>query len=305
MTLPNFLVIGAAKSGTTSLLSYLGQHPDVFVSRSKEPNYFALAGLDTPPVGPAPPDILQNMLYNWSRTEFADYLALFDQAGQARAVGEGSVRYLYFDDAAVRIQQTIPDVRLVAILRDPVARLYSHYNMNRQIQLEPLDLSAALEAEDERVANGWGWDWHYRRVGFYGAQIQRYLDLFPREQLAVFLYDDFVTNPQKVFSEICRHVGVDPAFQPDMSRRGMVTTLPRNLWLDRQLNWPSRLQSNLLKPPLRRITRPVQRRINRWNSLPVPDLDPALRRQISGLFRDDLSQLSDLLDQSIPWYRNG
>lgn len=303
MTLPNFIVIGAAKSGTTSLLSYLGQHPEVFVSSSKEPNYFALAERDLPSEGPVPAPILQQMLYNWSRTNFAEYTALFDTADAAKAVGEGSVRYLYFDEAPSRIRALLPEVRLVAILRDPVARLYSHYSMNRQIQLEPLDLPAALEAEDARVAQGWGWDWHYMRVGLYGAQLQRWFDLFPREQIAVFLYDDFIANPQAVFSGICRHIGVDPDFRPDMSRRGMVSTLPRNLWLDRRMNWPSRLRSRLLRPPFRRIVRPLMRRLNRLNSRPVPPIDPILRRQLADLFRDDLTLLSKLLGREIPWYR--
>lgn len=304
MTLPTFLVIGAAKSGTTSLLSYLGQHPQVFVSASKEPNYFALAGHDLPPKGPAPARVLRQMLYNWSRTDLAAYTALFEAAGGAAAIGEGSVRYLYFPDAPARIRAAIPQARLVAILRDPVARLYSHYSMNRQNQLEPLDLRAALAAEDDRVAAGWGWDWHYRRVGLYGEQVARYLDHFPRDQLAVFLYDDFVADPQGVFSAICRHIGVDPGFHPDMSRRGMVSTLPRNLWLDRRLNWPSALRTRLLTPPLRRFARPVMRRLNRWNSLPVPPLDPGLRRDLAPLFRDDLDRLSEILGRPIPWYRD-
>ncbi|MFA5581482.1 MAG: sulfotransferase [Paracoccaceae bacterium] len=303
MTLPNFIVIGAAKSGTTSLMSYLGQHPDVFVSASKEPNYFALAGFKGPPRGPAPAAILQAMLYNWSRTELPEYEALFAAATDQRAIGEGSVRYLYFPEAPGRIRAMIPDVRLIAILRDPVSRLYSHYNMNRQIQLEPLGLRAALAAEETRIADGWGWDWHYAAVSRYGEQLRRYYDLFPREQIAVFLYDDFVADPLGVHAQICRHIGVKPDMQPDMTKRGMVTTLPRNLWLDRRLNWPSGLRTMLLRPPSRRIAHPVIRRLNRLNSRPVPPLDPVLRRELAVRFRGDIAELSDMLGRDIPWYR--
>jgi len=175
MTLPTFMIIGAAKSGTTSLMRYLAQHPDVFVPTAKEPNYFMLSGQQDNPVGPAPAHILRHMIYNWSYADLDRYTGLFDDAGAAKAVGEGSVRYLYSPLAPTRIRDMLPDTRLVVILRDPVARLYSHYNMNRQIQLEPLDLHDALAAEDERVAEGWGWDWHYRRVSQYGAQLQRLL----------------------------------------------------------------------------------------------------------------------------------
>ncbi len=304
MTLPDFIVIGAAKSGTSSLISYLGQHPDVFVPRWKEPNHFALSGQEVSPRGPAPAPILRQMLYNWSLADLQTYTALFDAAGTAKAIGEGSVRYLYFETAAPRIRQTLPEVRLVAILRDPVARLYSHYMMNRQAQLEPFDLRAAMAAEEDRIAQGWGWDWHYMRAGFYGAQLKRYFDLFPRSQIAVFLYDDFLADPQAVFSGICRHIGVDPDFVPDMSKRSMVSSLPRHLWLDRQLNWPSRLRSRLLKPPYRDFVRPVMNRLNRWNSWPVPPMDAGLRQELARLFRTDIALLSDLLGREIPWYRS-
>lgn len=301
MTLPNFLVIGAAKSGTTSLVSYLAQHPDIFVPTSKEPNFFALSGQQNNPVGPAPPHILRQMLYNWSRSDLADYTAMFDGAGAARAIGEGSVRYLYFPDAPIRVHNMLPDTRIIAILREPVARLYSHYNMNRQNQLEPLELKDALMAEDRRVADGWGWDWHYRRLSQYSVQLKRWFDLFPRDQIQVHFYDDFAANPHTVISDICRHIGVNPDFTPDMRRRGMVSTRPHNLWLDRQLNWPSSLRYKLLSKPFRNIMLPVMRRLNRWNSRPVPPLSPAQRAEIEFLFFKDWEQLSELLQRKVPW----
>jgi len=303
MTLPNFLVIGAAKSGTTSLLAYLKQHPEIFVSRSKEPNYFAFVEDAPSLVGPAPPHILEKMIYNWSRTDYAAYTALFDAAEPGhRAIGEGSVRYLYFPKAAAHIRETLPDVRLVAMLRDPVSRLYSHYNMNRQMQIEPLSLTKALEAEPERIAAGWGWDWHYKAASLYGAQLQRYYDLFPKEQIKVFLYDDFVADPVTVISEICAHIGVSPDFLPNMEERGMVTRLPRHLLLDRLLNWPSRGYYWLRRPAVRSATLPIIRRINAWNSQPIPKLAPELRQKISEEFRDDLAHLSDLIGRPVPWY---
>lgn len=301
MKLPTFMIVGAAKSGTTSLMRYLSQHPDVFVPVTKEPNYFMLSGQQDNPKGPASPYILRHMIYNWSCAELSRYEALFADAGAAKASGEGSVRYLYSREAPKRIHDMLPDIRLVVVLRDPVARLFSHYNMNRQIQLEPLDLRDALDAEDDRVAQEWGWDWHYRRVSLYGAQLQRWFDQFDREQIQVHFYDDFVANPNAVFSEICRHIGVDPDFRPDMRERGMVSTRPRNLWLDRQLNWPSRLRYRLLRRPFGGITKPLMTRLNRWNSLPAPKLDAATRAEIAPLFTEDLALLSALLKRDVPW----
>jgi hypothetical protein len=302
MPRPTFLIVGAAKSGTTSLAAYLAQHPDVFFSRPKEPNYFALAGSDGPPVGPAPQRVLEGALYNWSRTDWPSYLALFEGAEGKRAVGEASVRYLYFEDAPQRIRETLPEVRLIALLRDPVSRLYSHYNMNRQILLEPLELAEAVAAEPERIAAGWGWDWHYVQAGLYARQLRRYFDLFDREQIAIFLYDDFQLDPLGVYRAACRHIGTDDGFVPDMSERSKSGSRPKNAALARWLWWPSRTRSLLIRHA-RPVAAPLIGRLRDWNAAPIPKMDPAARRALIPRFRDDLKELALLLGREIPWYR--
>ena len=301
--LPNFLIIGAAKSGTTSLASYLAQHPEVYVSPWKEPNYFALAGRELPLPGPVPPRVMFNLHYFHTATTFEQYEALFRGVRAEKAVGEASVRYLYYPEAAPRIKALLPDVRLVAILREPVSRLYSHYCMNVQHQLEPLPLREALAAEPERIAAGWGWDWHYVAVSSYAAQIRRYLDLFDRSQLKILLHDDLVAQPQATFQAICRHLGINDRFEPDMSERGKVAHQPRLLAVDRWLHWPSRTRRALEKALPRRLWRPAFARLRRWNSLPAPPLDPGLRAELAPRFRDEVRELEELLGRSIPWLR--
>jgi len=295
------MIIGAAKSGTSSLADYLGQHPDVFVSRIKEPNYFALAGMRLPTAGPGPDRVRYKLLYQYSVTDWAQYQAMFAAARDERAIGEGSVRYLYYKDAPARIRQALPDVRLVAILRDPVQRLFSHYCMNRQFQLEPLGLEAALEHEQERIAADWGWDWHYASVGMYSEQLARYYALFPREQIKVFLYDEFVQDPHRVYREICEHIGVNPDFRPSMESRRMVPYHARWLALDRWLTWPSLTRRALEKTLPRRLTEQAFGTLKRLNAAPVPRLDPELRRRLAGRFKADGRALSELLGRPIPW----
>lgn len=301
--LPNFLIIGAAKSGTTSLASYLAQHPEVFFSPWKEPNYFALAGRKLPPPGPVPPDVMYRLLYFHSVTTLPDYERLFAGAGDQPAVGEASVRYLYSPEAPARIHELLPGVRMIAVLRDPVSRLFSHYCMNLQHQLEPLELRDALAQEENRRAAGWGWDWHYVNVGRYAAQVRRYFERFGREQVKVILYDDFVARPLEVFRDVCRHIGIADTFTPDMSERGKVAHRPRSLRLDRWLHWPSPTRRCIERAFPRRLWRPAFARLGRWNSLPPPKLDAGLRAELSSLFRDDIAELEDLLGRSIPWAR--
>lgn len=296
---PNFFIIGAAKSGTSSLADYLGQHPDVFMPALKEPNYFAFEGSLQIPKGPAPARVLEELLYNWSAVGEDEYQRLFEDVTHQRAVGEASVRYLYFERAPGNIKAQVPHARLVAVLRDPVGRLNSHYNMNRQKQLEPLGLLEALDAEPHRIADGWGWDWHYAAMSTYVPQLQRYYALFGRDALAVYLYDDFVAEPVETIRSICRHIGVSDDFVPNMERRGKVAFQPRSRLLDRCLNWPGPVKDQLSRVGL--PVRAVATRATKLNYRPAPKLDLRLRRELGLRFKQDIQALSDLLHRKIDW----
>jgi hypothetical protein len=240
--------------------------------------------------------------YSHCITDYSKYLSLFASAKMQKAIGEASVRYLYFPKAPGRIKEQIPDVRLVAILREPVSRLYSHYCMNVQYQLEPLSLPDAIAAEKSRRDMKWGWDWHYVNVGLYGEQLKRYFDLFDREQIKIFLYEDFTKNPVAVFQEICRHIGVDDQFVPDMSYRGKSAYRPKNLMLDRWLHWPREIRPGLERFVPCKLPKSWLSRLEQWNSVPVPKLEAGLRKELSKLFRDDIKQLESLIDRKVPWY---
>jgi hypothetical protein len=301
VSLPNFFIIGAPKSGTTSLQAYLSQHPEVYFSPYKEPNYFALAGEKLPRGGPAPPEVLFYLIHRHSVTDYSDYLKLFRGVNGEKAIGEASVRYLYFEKAPGRIKETVPNARFIAVLREPVSRLYSHYCMNVQYQIEPLDLMSAIDAEKSRIEANWGWDWHYVNVSRYAAQIKRYLSSFSPEQMKVFIYDDFVENPQKVFSEACRHLEIDPSFIPDMSDRGKVAYRAKNLVLDRWLHWPSKSRNIVEKLLPKRVRSRLFSLLEKSNSAPVPKLDPKSRGALMPLFAEDILELEEILGRKIPW----
>jgi Sulfotransferase family len=299
--LPNFLIIGAAKSGTTSLASYLGQHPDVFISPWKEPNYFALAGQSLPHIGPAPPEVIRELIHGHTVTDFAKYTELFCGAGNASAVGEASVRYLYYPQAASRIAETLKQPRIVAVLREPVSRCYSHYRMNVQFQLEPLEFQEALDAEEARKKSNWDWDWHYASVSRYTQQIQRYFDHFGREQVKVILYDDFMADPVRIFQEVCAFIGVASNLVPDMSRRGKVPYVPVHAGFDRWLHWPSRSRRLVESVIPRRLRRPLMNRLAACNRKPAAKLDVHLKRRLGQTFREEIQKLEQLLGRSTGW----
>lgn len=270
------------------------------MSALKEPNFFALRKGSLPTAGPAPAYVLEKMLYNWSELDESKYYKLFEDAQENQAAGEASVRYLYFPDAPDRIHAAMPEVRLVAILREPVSRMFSHYNMNVQNHLEPLSFDMALEAELERIRAGWGWDWHYAAVSRYAEQVKRYIDVFGRESIAVFLYEDLVSKPQAVLERIYTHLGVASGFRPDMSRRGKVPSRSRLPRLDRALTWPHPAK-DMLGQSFRRKADAGLRKMASLLHRPAPRLDPEVRARHAASFRESNEELSDLLCIKLPW----
>ena len=297
---PDFFIIGTAKAGTTSLASYLSQHPDIFIPPLKEPNYFALRKEDDLPFGPAPKHVLEALLYNWSELDRDGYYGLFAPARGQQVAGEASVRYLYVPGTAARIRAEIADPRFIAVLREPVERMFSHYNMNRQQHLEPLSFDEAIEAEPDRISSRWGWDWHYAAASRYAEQLKRYVDEFGRESLLVLFYEDLLASPLSALEQIYAHVGAAPGFVPDMRRRGKVAYRSRFPRLDKALTWPHPAKARLFGPlagkgdaALRRVAAPFR--------IPAPRMGLDVRQRHAWRFREANSDLADLLGRGLPW----
>ncbi len=215
MTLPNFLILGAQKAGTTPLYHALGQHPEIFTSPVAEPHYFSLGDLEA--------------ARRIAADTVADYRKLFAGAGRARAVGEASTTYLESARAARRIRELIPEARLIAVLRDPAERAHAHYLSNRRRRWEDeATFSGALELEPERLAVGLGPHFNYVARGFYHAHLAAYHRHFDRRQIRVFLYQDFEGDPSGVRREIFRFLEVDDGFAPDTTVERPVSGVPRN-----------------------------------------------------------------------------
>ena len=189
---PDFLVIGAPKAGTTALHAALAQHPDVFVSDPKEPKYWLCDGAP-PPAWRGPGDKHSQQEWIWRADR---YFPLFAPAAQHQARGESTPFYLWSRGAHRRIAEDLPDVRLVAVVRDPVDRAYSNWMHLWSDGLEPeSDFVSAFGREDERVRAGWAPFWRYRELGRYGEQLahlHRYVD---PERILVIRYRDLVDAP--------------------------------------------------------------------------------------------------------------
>ncbi|WP_405148484.1 sulfotransferase [Sphaerisporangium sp. NBC_01403] len=214
MALPDFLVIGAPKTGTTALHAALARHPSLFMSAVKEPKFFLSDG--PPPARGGPGDALTFKEHVWRR---AEYEALFDDAPPGTLKGESTPFYLYDRDAQRRIHALLPHAKLIVILRDPVERAHSNWTHLWSAGLEPVgDVVRACAEEARRVAAGWSAFWHYVGLGRYGEQLQHLFGLFPRENVLLFRYRELVDDPVATLDRICAFLGVE---------KGLITEVPR------------------------------------------------------------------------------
>lgn len=225
--LPTFLIIGAGKSGTTSLHQYLNQHPEVFMCPVKETNFFELEGEQLPSNPRANAHTFRH--YPQSVTNWEHYVKLFEAAANARAIGETSPMYLYGKRSPEKIHNYLPEVKLIVILREPVSRLYSRYlHLARDGRQPSPRFKDALNKEN---SIWWTRD-DLIREGFYYKHLSRYYDLFPKEQIKVFLYEDLKNDPLNLMKELFQYVGVDPSFVPNMEVRYNLSGKPKNKLFD-------------------------------------------------------------------------
>ena len=221
--LPDFILLGAAKAGTTALYHYLKQHPQVYMTPLKETNYFALSGQNLDFRGPGDSEFVNRL----SITDEAAYRAQFEGRGSQPVAGEASPLYLYHSAAPERIQATVPNARFIIILRNPIDRAYSAFlHLVRDGRETTRDFEEALALEPQRIGDNYEHIWHYLSMGRYYEQVKRYFDRFSHEQIQVFLYRDLRESPHKLLRETFGFLGVDEEFQPDTATRYNESTLP-------------------------------------------------------------------------------
>ncbi len=304
MSMPNFLVIGAAKCGTSALCDYLAQHPQVYLCPSKEPNFFIAEGRSEIPFrGPRDREVLTKQ-DGWVST-LDRYRRLFAGVTSERAIGEGSTWYIYDERAPGQIHRYLPEAKLISLLRNPVDRAYSAFNMMLMDGRETTtSFAKAIAAEDERVRSNWELLWHYRRMGFYYEQLERYYQLFDARQMYVILYEDFTTRPREVMRDVLRFLDVDDDFEPDMSERSNVSMVPKHSSYQRFIVSQSPLKSAataLLPASFRQ--RAKEKLVYSTATKPVP-LAPELRRQLVDVFRPDVLKLQKVLSRDLShWLR--
>jgi hypothetical protein len=301
--LPNFFLAGVPRAGTTSFYSYLGQHPDIYVSPIKEPAFFGALDLlsgrygdeilrrtardrealrsyleGTPPPGSEP------LVLEWDL-----YLELFRNARTEAAVGEGTVGYFWLPSAARAIQAKVPDARLIFILRDPAERFFSHHlaalwhDPHRTFRQRFLAAPPGVVEE-----------------GRFATHLRRFFDLFARDHIRIYLYEDYRAKPHEVLRDAFGFLGVSRDHPVDLSRRRNETHTPR---------WPlvHRLRQRLFgSGAVRWMPERARRALKRMYRRPGADvaMDPADRQFVIDYYRDEILRTADLIGRDLSaWLR--
>lgn len=304
MRKPNLFIVGAPKCGTTSLYTYLQVHPDIAMSRIKEPHYF---GSD-----------FEAKRFRRHSLDF--YLSLWEGAEDARWWGEASIYYLYSRRAAQEIHAFNPEARIMALLRNPVDMLYSFYYERRFHGEEPLEtFGEALAAETDRKQghrmparlSNMPEVLYYRDVARFAEQVERYFDVFGREQVRVIIFDDLKNDTLAVYRDTLAFLDLDlPPNMPDLYAVNP-SKIPRSsavtrFFHDPPLWWrrgPVAL-GRLLVPELtrHRVNRLIKHANTRYKKR--PPMDSAIREQLKREFYPEVERLSELLDRDLThWCR--
>ncbi|WP_424831787.1 sulfotransferase family protein [Ruegeria sp.] len=292
--LPDFLILGAARAGTTALYSYLRQNPSVFMPTAKEPNFFAFEGETLAYSGPGA-DYVNN-----SVTDIEAYRALFADAPEGNICGEASPLYLYSPKAPERIHHHVPNARMVVILRNPIDQALSHYLYAVKQRIEPIeDFTKAIEAEDERLAAGWQPLFGYSRFPLYAQQLTRYFDLFDSDQFLIRTYEEFQSDPQKVIEDITVFIGADPEFMPDMSTRANAGGVPRSRFFQDFLMKPNPVTGLIARVMPLETRRRIRDRLSEFNLKRGVQMPSAARAILQERLTPEIENLERLLDRDL------
>lgn len=287
--LPDFIVIGAPKSGTTAIEQYLHQHPEIYMSPLKNPAFFIWQGKERLFYG-------RNVV-----NSLASYHALFQYYTTQKVAGEVSPGYLPDHSAPERMKALVPDVKLIAILRNPVERAFSQFWFNRQIGAERFSSFRDALAFEKQLMQGITNEEKnqpkYIRGGFYHRQLMRYFEFFSPANIKIILYDDFRETPAKVMEDIFLFLGVNHRFVCDVGKKHNVTRVPKYEWMDRIAGWLQKFPNAFVKK--------TGGKLREKNAGQLPAIPDDIRKLLEAEYAEDIVQLGQLLNRDLSFWLKG
>lgn len=225
MTKPNFIIVGAQKSGSTTLYYLLKQHPEVFLPDFKEPLFFIsdiIKNISSEDIGFKNEGFADKLIHDKK-----DYYDLFKPSNGQKMVGEASASYLYYHDHCIpKIKEELGDPKIIIILREPVSKIYSQYKHLQREHAEKRSFEEGLRLEKERIEKNFTAMYHYKSQGLYYDQVKAYKDNF--SDVLVVLTDDLYENPAAVAKQCYSFLGIDGKFLPELENFNVSTKVIKN-----------------------------------------------------------------------------
>ncbi len=310
LSLPDFLIVGAAKSATTSLHHYLNGHPDVFMPAIKENWFFSF--VDNPPAYVSPGK-LNNLV-----SDVNEYSGLFKEAGSDQILGDASPSYLYtYQDTIKNIKAVYPPefldkLKIIITLREPVSRAYSQYYTFKRKIYEPLEFEQAVDENTikKRLAENWNIFYDYTGFGLYSAQVKAFLDEFGEDRVLILLYDDIRADTSGICKKLYSFLDVNSDFAIDADvRHNAVSGEPKKEWLVRLLiskNPVKRFVFGIIKKGLSLLPKQTTKKFldSISRSLFVrKEMNEDTRLKLSQIFNEDIIQLESLIKRDLSTWR--
>lgn len=307
--LPNFIVVGANKGGTTSIYHYLKQHPEVYLSPIKEPHFFS-TDID---VRQFKKEFAQNKMQDIEKyvsgdmeqeyhaafvRDLSQYQRLFKNVRNQKAIGELSTSYLYSQKAAEEIHALIPDCKIIICLRNPIERAYSHYRMNLWTgNSNQFDFLQALKDDYAHEPKVWGNAHLYTEIGMYYQQVQRYLDMFGKDHVKIIFSEDLRKHTKDVVRDLYAFIGVDPQFEPNTDTQYNEVYTPKY----KNLTWF--LNKSGIRPLMKRISpgfiKKAVIKLLYKNKAEKGQMSPEAKAFLMEKLGDDIRNLSSLLQKDL------
>lgn len=274
--LPNFLICGAPKAGTTSLYEYLAQHPEICMSNPKETDYFQHnydKGID------------------WYASCFAHYQG-------EKVVGEASPGNMIHPLAPKRIKELIPNAKIIMILRDPIDRVFSQflYSITRGECVPGSSFSRFIRNEADVWRN------RVIELGMYEEQIKRYMEYFPQEQMKIYFYEELKNNTEWLVKDLYKFIDVDSIFKPRLDERYNVSTYPSYFY---QMTYPLwKPFKNVIGDGVNKIILPIKNKLrNKMFKLEKPELSEKDSLYLKKIYEKPINQLEVLLNKDLSHWK--
>jgi len=296
MIKPNFLIVGVARCGTTSIYHYLNQHPQVAMSKKKEPKYFSSINIEFPHNGIGDKSVDSVVIKDRD-----EYFNLFKKFDNYKAIGEASSDYLYFHKHTIKsIKAQLGDVKIIISIRNPIDRAYSAYNNLLRDGREKLSFREGLDAEEDRIEKNYDWMWAYKKGGLYSEAIKDFQDNFSNVEIV--LFNELNSNSNDVMSRIFKFLDVDSDVIVDTNTKYSHSGKAKNPIIKYISNRDHRvafaIRQMIMKLVPRSFLESIAKRV-----LSKDDMKDEDREYLREYFRDDIEATSKLIDKDLSHWR--